>query len=301
MFSIIIPTFRQTKKLSKCLNSVLQQTVPNWEIIVIDDNNSTSETRKYVKSLIEKVNDKRIRYFQNAENKNGAYCRNFGTKKASFDNLIFLDDDDELFSKNYLEVFDAIMTKDSRECILYYCGSVLYDNDRPYRVNKPTFKGAQFQIPLLCGQTNFVMGGFVVKKTFVEKFGGFDERLKRFQDAQFMLQFFDSGGIVEPVYDVKVRINYDRKSLRLTYEEYKTAKDTFLFDIVIKNKFLSAQMKKKIIDFHQYDLFIYHLRCDGLKNLVNFQLKYLTHLFSLWTLKKTFFSIVRLIQKNKTY
>ena len=48
-FSIIIPTFKRRKKLRRAIDSVIAQTIDNWEIIVID-NNSNDGTKELIKS-----------------------------------------------------------------------------------------------------------------------------------------------------------------------------------------------------------------------------------------------------------
>ena len=55
-FSIILPTFNQANFLKKSLNSIIQQTFKNWELIIID-NYSTDETKKVIQSF----KDKRFR------------------------------------------------------------------------------------------------------------------------------------------------------------------------------------------------------------------------------------------------
>ena len=297
MFSIIVPTYRQTRKLNDCLVSVLNQTVQCWEVILIDDNSEHPNFRCYVQNFIDRIQDKRIKYFQNNKNMNAAYNRNFGVEQATFENLIFLDDDDELLTTNYLDVFSKYIMQKNDDRILYICESVLYNKGRPYRVRKPKFFGDDSQVPLLMGKTSLMMGSFVMNKRFMTRFGGFDERLERFQDTQLMLRFLDHGGIVKPVQGAQVRINYDRDQLRLNYEKYKEAKSVFLSELVEKNVNLDDRQKKHILDYHEFDLYVYRLRTGGPRYLADFRLKYIKNVFTRVIVEKFFTVIKREILK----
>ena len=161
--------------------------------------------------------------------------------------------------------------------VLYHCDCVQYRSALPSYTAK--FSGSYLQVPLLPGKPVYLWVVLLSKKVLL-KIGGFDERLRRFQDTQFMLKFFDHGGIVQPINGLKVRINYDRDHLRLTYEEYKAAKNIFLSEIVQKNNNLNEKQKNYILDFHEFDLYLYRLRTCGLKYIISFKLKFLKYALS---------------------
>jgi glycosyltransferase involved in cell wall biosynthesis len=94
-FSVIIPTYNRADFLADTIDSVLNQSEKDFEVIIIDDG-STDHT----KSLVQSFNDERISYFFQ-ENKERGAARNLGVQKASGDYVYFLDSDDLLF-KNHL-------------------------------------------------------------------------------------------------------------------------------------------------------------------------------------------------------
>lgn len=88
-FSIIIPTYNRKLKLLRALESVLNQTFNNFEIIVYDDG-STDGT----KEEIQKMTSPQIRYFWKENSGLPAVGRNFGIQEAKGEWLCFLDSDD---------------------------------------------------------------------------------------------------------------------------------------------------------------------------------------------------------------
>ncbi|MCR0235261.1 glycosyltransferase [[Clostridium] innocuum] len=86
------------------MESVINQTYPYLEIIVVDDNDPSSNERYMTEDLLCKyLIDKRVIYIKHDRNKNGSAARNSGYKKSKGDYIMFLDDDDE-FEKTKVEV-----------------------------------------------------------------------------------------------------------------------------------------------------------------------------------------------------
>ena len=124
-FSIIVPTYNREKYIIKCIDSVLDQTYDNFEVIIIDDG-STDNTE----NLVKKYQDKRIKYFKN-ENHGIGYSRNFGINKAKGDYIFFLDSDDYLEENMLEEVLNNIKNHD----ILIFNYKEIYEVDNHILLN----------------------------------------------------------------------------------------------------------------------------------------------------------------------
>ena len=105
LVSIITPTYNSEAFISETINSVLDQTFKNWELIVIDDF-STDDTLKAIQPFLE-ANSK-ITLLKNIKNEGAAVSRNKGIEAASGDYIAFLDGDD-LWKPNKLEIQIAFM------------------------------------------------------------------------------------------------------------------------------------------------------------------------------------------------
>ena len=98
--AIIIPNYNKAKYLSDCINSALNQTYKNIEIIIVDDH-STDKSDEIIKNFAKKHPS--IKYYRLPENKGVSHARNFGAQKTSADYLVFLDSDDVYINTRKIE------------------------------------------------------------------------------------------------------------------------------------------------------------------------------------------------------
>ena len=87
--SVIIPVHNSEKYISECINSVINQTYKNLEIIIIDDKSIDNSI-----NIIKSIKDKRIKIIELETNSGAAVARNKGIKAATGDYICFLDSDD---------------------------------------------------------------------------------------------------------------------------------------------------------------------------------------------------------------
>lgn len=98
LVSVIIPTYARSQYICRAIDSVLNQTYKNIEVIVVDDNGENTEnqlaTFQTLKSYIDK---EQITYITHKTNRNGSAARNTGIFNAKGEYICLLDDDDEFF------------------------------------------------------------------------------------------------------------------------------------------------------------------------------------------------------------
>lgn len=113
-FSIIMPAYNVEDSIKESINSVLNQTYSNFELIVIDDC-STDNTYNTVKKF------SNVKLYQTPVNSRQGAARNIGLDNCSGDYVLFLDADDVYFDNKVLEnLLDIILSKEFPDII--YCG-----------------------------------------------------------------------------------------------------------------------------------------------------------------------------------
>ena len=106
LVSVIIPVFNSEKTLRNCLESVLNQTYKNYELIIVN-NNSSGRSKKIIQEF---EKNKKIKYFFEKKISRGA-ARNTGEKRAKGE-IILMTDADCIVPKNWLEnMIKPIMTE----------------------------------------------------------------------------------------------------------------------------------------------------------------------------------------------
>lgn len=92
--SIIIPFYNRSHTIERCLKSVTQQTLTDFECLVIDDGSHHSES-EFLLSLVKSLEDDRFQVILMDTNQGGGAARNQGIDKAQGKYIAFLDSDDE--------------------------------------------------------------------------------------------------------------------------------------------------------------------------------------------------------------
>ncbi len=183
--SVIIPTYQRPEMLRRAVNSVLLQTLREFELIVVDDSPADTGT----KQLLSSFNDERIRFTKNSRIKGANGARNTGILNSAGNYLAFLDDDD-VWTKNKLsQQYNAL--KESEKNI----GGVWSDFLKKIGGEWKLF-GSEFNLhiddlskKILLGNVYMCSGSnLMIKKSVINETGLFDESLLRYQDIDFVLR-----------------------------------------------------------------------------------------------------------------
>jgi len=110
-FSVIIPVHNKLPHLERSIHSVLQQTYPNFEVILIDDASTDGSSEK----LMEFSHPKLSLYHRSVPGPGGYAARNLGIGKAKYEWVAFLDADDEWKPELLQTVHDTIMANQEQE------------------------------------------------------------------------------------------------------------------------------------------------------------------------------------------
>ena len=207
--SVVIPTCTMGKCLKESINSVMQQTFRNFEILII-------HYKPDIKPKTTAVNykDIKIRYFRHdTEALNSA--RNLGIKKAEGKYIVFMDSCD-IWEPDKLAKQVEILEKNP-DIGLVYCGSSLIDEYNNFIGTKPCtgFKGYLFDRLVM---KNFLHNGSVAmfRKSCLNKTGLFDESFNISSNWDFFLRlalYYKFFGMKEPLARCRVSTQNCSKDL----------------------------------------------------------------------------------------
>ncbi len=116
--TIIMATYNRAHLISESINSIINQTFINWELIIVDDGGSDA-TKEVLSPYLE--NDNRIKYVTRptAYKKGLPGCRNYGLSIASGDAIIFFDDDDIIHPDN-LKICTSVLDSEKVDYCSYH-------------------------------------------------------------------------------------------------------------------------------------------------------------------------------------
>jgi len=186
--SIIIPTYNRKSLLMETLQSVKNQTLEEWECIVVDDGGNDGTAKELLKL---RKTDSRFQYFKRPPEypKGTCGCRNFGFSQSSGKYIQWLDDDD-LLSKNKLEEQVAELNKKENPAIFATCSWDFFWPEKKLKL-KNTFSRTgkltkENYYSLLANQQSFVPSlAFLTNRKLCLNAGEWNTDLKMNQDAEY--------------------------------------------------------------------------------------------------------------------
>lgn len=182
MISVVIPLYNKEKSIATTLQTVLNQTFQNFEIVIIDDGSTDCSVKE-----VKKVIDSRIRLIQQS-NAGVSAARNRGIKEAKGEFIAFLDADDE-WKPYYLEK-QYELTQKYPECSVFACNYEFKDIQgkvMPTIIRKLPFKGEDgilsnyFEVAS-CSHPPICSISIMVKKRAIQSIGGFPIGIKSGED-----------------------------------------------------------------------------------------------------------------------
>lgn len=186
LVSIILPTKNRPKIIQNAINSIIKQSYKNWELVVVNDGGND------ISDIIERIGDKRIKYFNCEQSMGKSHANNLGIKKASAEIIAYLDDDDR-WLPNHLEASVKGLLKHKSRQFTYSdyikIDCLIDEND----IQIPTRKELILQMEARDNslkETNFIPNFSVVHyRSLFDLVGYYDEELKYYEDWDIFRRF----------------------------------------------------------------------------------------------------------------
>jgi len=234
LVSVIIPTYKRSDFLCATIDSVLAQTYPNIEIIVVDDNGvGTSYQKATELKLRSYIDTGKIIYICHDANKNGSAARNTGFRASHGEYINFLDDDDELMPCKIEMQVNRLANTDGTIGATYCNAKTIrikgVINKKIEKITNYSQEGnilKEYLLSKCCFNTSAIL----IKRHVIVELQGFDESYYRHQDVEFMTRFFEDYEIVctglMPL--LKYDISKDRGNVSSCEKDYRI-KEKFLW------------------------------------------------------------------------
>ena len=240
--SIIVPIYIvDNVYLKKCINSLLNQTYKNIEIILVNDG-MTKESYDY----LAKLNDDRIKRIGEV-NKGLSYARNLGMSIATGEYVTFVDSDDAIDSK-FCETMLETAERENSDCVI--CGfNRVYDNKSFKNNNKINFKydsNQEFLIDLFHIQNaiGYAHMKLIKRKILIENNISFTEGLSMAEDSLFCIQMAKHLTNVVRIKETLYDYTFNSNSLVRKYDEKYCEK--FLKCIKVCENYINEEYKNNV-------------------------------------------------------
>lgn len=186
MVSIILPTYNRSDQLGAAIESVLNQTYPYFELLIIDDG-STDHTEE----LVCGYQDDRIQYHRLQQNGGPSRARNYGIEHAGYDYIAFEDSDDIWHADKLALQMEALLDAPPEVGFVYH--KIRYDMGDSYFAILPSEavgvskKSGDIYAQLLWD--NLVdCPSILAKRECLLRTGGFDTEMKALEDYDLALK-----------------------------------------------------------------------------------------------------------------
>ncbi len=191
LISVVIPVFNVESYLRDTLNSILEQTYQNWELLLVDDG-STDGSLKIVKEFC--AYDSRIKLYKRSVQPKGApTCRNIGLNLAQGEYLIYLDSDDIIAPYCFQQRVEYLKKYNCDFAVFPLVGyyNKLFDAEGMVFGYKPQGDDV---FSLLARRLPFVVVSNIYRrKALVDNNIFWDIELKSYQDSDYNLQAIKAG------------------------------------------------------------------------------------------------------------
>ncbi|MCP2027236.1 glycosyltransferase involved in cell wall biosynthesis [Flavobacterium sp. HSC-32F16] len=207
-FSIIIPLYNKENFIENTIQSVLNQTFQDFEIIIVNDGSTDKSEEKILQ-----FKDDRIQYFSK-KNEGVSQTRNFGLTKANAAFVVFLDADDYWYP-DFLETMHHYSTLFPKQKV-FAAAIEIETSKKTFRAAYSIRKTGDFEFVnyfrASSKESVILTSGTVFKKSIFKKTGVFDPNIQSGQDTDLWIRI----GIIYPVlfiWKILVRYTHDENSL----------------------------------------------------------------------------------------
>lgn len=273
--SIVLPVYNGERFLEQSVNSIINQSFKNWELIIVDDC-STDNSLKIAKSFAAK--DSRITVIHNLTNKKLPETLNVGFAMAKGEYFTWTSDDN-VAKSNWLETLVGYL--DNNPDVDMVSATMDYINEE----NKFLYKAGVQKTPAMLAYRCNVGAAFMYRKTIAEKVGKYDTNTFCAEDYDYWCRIALKGNLVyipDNIYSYRLHSDSLTASCKSRIRQ-KTMNIQDKYRTVLNNKFKPGYVQRSLWEYltirRKYKLIFV------LFDIYTFLLKNMTNLVLFWNKK----------------
>tara|TARA_B100000795_G_scaffold212435_1_gene166072 strand:+ start:3079 stop:4011 length:933 start_codon:yes stop_codon:yes gene_type:complete len=263
-FSVIIPVYNKEKHLSKTLESVLQQSHADFEVIIVNDG-STDSSEKIIKTF----KDPRFHYIKQ-ENQGVSVARNTGIKAANANYIALLDADD-IWDHQYLESINTLIDSHPKQHV-FACACTIESSGATHSpiysikniVPNNTYTLSYFTSSFV--NTILTSSSTVLHKSVLETIGYYNPVLRSGEDTDLWIRV-GLGYNVVFLNTPLATYRFEPSSLSNSPKQVKNTLDLDCYEKHIANH----TGLKKLLDLNRYSLALFAKRTGNKKNYLKYK------------------------------
>lgn len=256
LVTVYIPTYNRVEMLKRAVESVLNQTYTNLEVIIVDDC-SPDNTLEYLAQISQQ--DSRVRYFQNETNSGACVSRNKAINEAKGEFITGLDDDDYFLPErieSFVISWSSIRSKHP-EMICLYSNILEKRKDGNFK---------KYKKPKIVKQKDLLVANFIGNQVYTKteslKAVMFDEALPMWQDLDCWYRLIRNK-IAINIFNTDYVVDISHDNERISNTKIETLNKVVDF-LKIKYNFEEKELLKLRLQFQYYDY-----RAHSLTELIN--------------------------------
>ncbi|MCE3233914.1 MAG: putative glycosyltransferase protein [Vampirovibrio sp.] len=268
--SFLIPCFNYARYLRECLDSILNQSFTNFEVLILDDA-STDETPELAREIA--ATDSRVQYYRHEKNIGHLNNYNFGIQKAQGELIWLISADDYLASGTILESFTQQFQAHPQLGYAFCRVQCMDEHSNPYPKFIPRLeeKSLSSEPHLYPGRALFrelVKGNFIpapsvlARKACYQQYGHFHSELTHSGDWYNWLLFSLDWDVY---YDPEPKVYYRKhnQNMHMTYQKPRHALDNSLLCYLELEKFLKKHQYPAVLLRSAYLAKLYFMKKNG--------------------------------------
>ncbi|MCX5701521.1 MAG: glycosyltransferase family A protein [Candidatus Omnitrophica bacterium] len=240
LVSIIIPTYNRAHMLSQAIESVLNQTYQNTELIIVDDC-SQDNTQEVANNFRNK--DKRVLYIRNNKNAGVSFTRNVGIEHSRGIFLMFLDDDCEYLAETIEEEINLMYSLSPQPAIIY--SNMWSEKVGSQALSPLNKKGKYIFKDDIFNCKYYILGppSWFCKSEIIKRINGFDVNFYKYVDLDLLMRVIFTG---ECLY-------FNNKPLAIVHFvpgiSERTYKNPFYRELLLEKHFPKIKKYKKFLSY----------------------------------------------------